>query len=196
MFKSKPKQKAATPTSPPEALSPEMKAMSNVEFKFDNSGKVSREDLKQLGQAPTPETSHKQDKVSSDKSEAASKSEDSNGKAQQPSGQSEVEDPNLKKDLIHTVLNAVQENWLNQAPKPTLDKAAALQVPDSDPELENSERSTSEADYIKKKMKAQKKEIINSDDEGAQLWKQESADGDLPYVETTLPSNFVVSVYL
>ena len=188
MFKSKPKQKAATPTSPQqEVLSPEMKAMSNVEFKFDNTGKLSREDLKQLGQTPTPETSHKQNKVSSDKSEAASKSEDSNGKAQQPSGQSEVEDPNLKKDLIHTVLNAVQENWLNQAPKPTLDKAAALQVPDSDPELENSERSTSEADYIKKKMKAQKKEIINSDDEGAQLWKQESADGDLPYVETTLP---------
>merc|ERR1712130_957103 len=117
--------------------------MSNVEFKFDNSGKVSREDLKQLGQAPTPETSQKQDKVSSDKSEAVSKSDDSNGKSVQPVGQSELEDPNLKKDLIHTVLNAVQENWLNQAPKPTLDKAAALQVPDSDPELENSERSTS-----------------------------------------------------
>ena len=63
-----------------------------------------------------------------------------------------------------------------------------FQVPDSDPELENSERSTSEADYIKKKLNAQKKEHIGSDDEGAQLWKQqESADGDLPYVETTLP---------
>ena len=71
MFKSKPKQKAATPTSPQqEVLSPEMKAMSNVEFKFDNTGKLSREDLKQLGQTPTPETSHKQDKVSSDKSES------------------------------------------------------------------------------------------------------------------------------
>ena len=42
--------------------------------------------------------------------------------------QPDLDDPNLKKDLIHTVLNAVQENWLNQAPKPTLDKAAALQV--------------------------------------------------------------------
>merc|ERR1719350_1350956 len=101
--------------------------------------------------------------------------------------QSEVEDPDLKKDLIHTVLCAVEENWLNQAPKPHLDKVAALQAVDSDPELENSERSTSEADYMKKKMKAQKKENIHSDDEGAQLWKQESADGDLPYVETTLP---------
>jgi len=36
-------------------------------------------------------------------------------------------------------------------------------------------------------MKAQKSEDLNSDDEGAQLCKQESADGDLPYVETTLP---------
>merc|ERR1719266_94753 len=104
-----------------------------------------------------------------------------------PSVQSELEDPNLKKDLIHVVLSAVEENWLNQAPKPTLDKVAALQALDSDPELENSERSTSEADYVKKKMKAQKSEDLNSDDEGARLCKQESADGDLPYVETTLP---------
>merc|ERR1719341_603899 len=101
--------------------------------------------------------------------------------------QSEVEDPDLKKDLIHTVLCAVEENWLNQAPKPHLDKVAALQAVDSDPELENSERSTSEADYVKKKMRAQKSEDILSDDEGARLCKQESADGDLPYVMTTLP---------
>jgi len=102
--------------------------------------------------------------------------------------QGEMDDPNLKKDLIHVVLSAVEENWLNQAPKPTLDKVAALQAVDSDPDLENSERSTSEADYVKKKIKAQKSEDLNSDDEGAQLCKQESADGgDLPYVETTLP---------
>merc|ERR1711936_879825 len=55
----------------------------------------------------------------------------------------------MGKDLIHTVLCAVEENWLNQAPKPHLDKVAALQAVDSDPELENSERSTSEADYVK-----------------------------------------------
>jgi len=64
---------------------------------------------------------------------------------------------------------------------------AALQAVDSDPELENSERSTSEADYIKKKMRAQKSDELLSDDEGARLCKQESADGDLPYVMTTLP---------
>lgn len=84
------------------------------------------------------------------------------------------------------MLCAVEENWLNQAPKPHLDKVAALQAVDSDPDLENSERSTSEADYMKKKMKAQKSEDLHSDDEGARLCKQESADGDLPLV-TTLP---------
>ena len=97
------------------------------------------------------------------------------------------QDEDLKKDLIHVVLTAVEQNWLKQAPKPTLDKVKALQAPDSDPELENSERSTSEADYIKKKLKAQKSQDLNSDDEGAQLFKQESADGEFPYIETTLP---------
>ena len=184
MFKSKPKQKA---TTPPEVLSPEMKAISNLESKFYETGKLSKENLKQVSQSPTgdstsPKNENSKTKLSSTQAETA------NGQPKQPAPQEqEVDDPNLKKDLIHTVLNAVQENWLNQAPKPTLDKVAALQVPDSDPELENSERSTSEADYMKKKMKAQKKENINSDDEGAQLWKQESGDGDLPYVETTLP---------
>jgi len=76
---------------------------------------------------------------------------------------------------------------LNQAPKPTLDKVKALQAPDSDPELENSERSTSEADYVKKKMKAQKSEDLGSEDEGARLFKQESGDGEFPYVGITLP---------
>ena len=165
MFKSKPKAK--TPESP------EMRPMTNVEIKPDDM-QTSKEDLKQVEKSKSDSS-----KISAATSEVSIKGEESNGQ--------EVEDPNLKKDLIHTVLNAVQENWLNQAPKPTLDKAAALQVPDSDPELENSERSTSEADYMKKKLKAQKKDNINSDDEGAQLWKQESADGDLPYVETTLP---------
>jgi hypothetical protein len=31
-----------------------------------------------------------------------------------------------KEDLIHAVLTAVEENWLNQAPQPTLDKSRAL----------------------------------------------------------------------
>ena len=184
MFKSKPKPKPTSPP-PPEDLSPETRAISNVEFKFDDTGKLSKEDLKQIGQ---------QAKLDSHKQSSAGATGESNGK---PTQHEETgDDTNLKKDLIHTVLNAVQDNWLNQAPKPTLDKAAALQVPDSDPELENSERSTSEADYMKKKMKAQKKEQITSDDEGAQLWRQqESADaGDLPYVETTLPQEKTGSV--
>ena len=99
----------------------------------------------------------------------------------------ESADEDLKKDLIHVVLTAVEENWLNQAPKPTLDKVKAMQAQDSDPELENSERSTSEADYMKKKTRAQKSTDLESDDEGARLCKQESGDGEFPYVETTLP---------
>eukprot|EP00090_Calanus_glacialis_P001804 TRINITY_DN11335_c0_g1_i6.p1 TRINITY_DN11335_c0_g1~~TRINITY_DN11335_c0_g1_i6.p1 ORF type:complete len:1019 (-),score=260.97 TRINITY_DN11335_c0_g1_i6:1216-3828(-) len=244
MFKSKSKQKPTTPTDP---ISPDMKAMSNVEFKFDET---SEDQFKKVGEK-TPKPSMKTDvrdeliKSSSPKasssdadsrrsdklSRASSKdeeiasgssgsqlklskspnkpegkvlrrmSQESKEVTSKPTGssvngaasrsrqdnQSELDDPNLKKDLIHVVLTAVEENWLNQAPKPTLDKVAALQALDSDPELENSERSTSEADYVKKKMKAQKSEDLNSDDEGAQLCKQESADGDLPYIETTLP---------
>merc|ERR1719219_2043646 len=157
MFKSKSKQKV---TAPSEAKSPDL----SVKV-FDESGKSEANDK---DDQPTEQSL-----------------EEPNRNLAQLSLNPE-EDP-IKKDLIHTVLNAVQENWLNQAPKPTLDKVAALQVADSDPELENSERSTSEADYKKKKTAAQQGGVANSDDEGAQLWKQESADGDLPYVETTLP---------
>ena len=173
MFRSKSKQKV---TAPPEVKSPESSVLADVEFKFDESGKFSKEDLKQAKKTETKETPTADQPVGLTEEEQAGKSL-----------KSDLEDPNLKKDLIHTVLNAVQENWLNQAPKPTLDKVAALQRPDSDPELENSERSTSEADYKKKKTAAQQRDEMNSDDEGAQLWKQESAEGDLPYVETTLP---------
>merc|ERR1712013_679444 len=247
MFKSKSKQKPTTPTDP---LSPDMKAMANVEFKFDEtmeikshieekpqklsmtadardeliksaSPKTNTSDAESRRSDKLSRTSSKEDEIAScssgsqfklNKSAIGSKvegrssrrmSQESKEISSKPganiskqvaaqdskttSVQSELEDPNLKKDLIHVVLSAVEENWLNQAPKPTLDKVAALQALDSDPELENSERSTSEADYVKKKMKAQKSEDLNSDDEGAQLCKQESADGDLPYVETTLP---------
>ena len=185
MFKSKSKQKV---TAPAEMKSPEASEVSEgsvlaeVKFKFDETGKFSQEDLKSATKVKTeikmePDTDNR-DRLTED---------EQNEKISQSSLNSNLEDPNLKKDLIHTVLSAVQENWLNQAPKPTLDKVAALQRPDSDPELENSERSTSEADYKKKKTAAQQGEGTHSDDEGAQLWKQESADGDLPYVETTLP---------
>ena len=34
-------------------------------------------------------------------------------------------------DLIKVVLSAVEENWLNQAPQPTLDKKRALKNEDS-----------------------------------------------------------------
>jgi hypothetical protein len=248
MFKSKSKQKPTTPTDP---ISPDMKAMSNVEFKFDEMAEIKSQDQfkvveeksqklssktdvrDEVIKSASPKTnssdadSRRSDKLSRgsskeeeivscssgsqhklNKSAIANKAEGrssrrlsqeskeissksggpgANMSKQDSKVTSELEDPNLKKDLIHVVLSAVEENWLNQAPKPTLDKVAALQALDSDPELENSERSTSEADYVKKKMKAQKSEDLNSDDEGAQLCKQESADGDLPYVETTLP---------
>ena len=180
MFKSKSKQKV---TAPSELKSPDVGAplpLSDVQFKFDESGKFSKEDLKQTIKTETNEEQNADQRARQAK-------EDANGKPSQSGVKSELEDPNLKSDLIHTVLTAVQENWLNQAPKPTLDKVAALQRPDSDPELENSERSLSEADYKKKKTAVQQGGEVNSDDEGAQLWKQESADGDLPYVETTLP---------
>ena len=135
MFKSKSKQKV---TAPSELKSPDLSV--NV---LDESGKPSAEDIKQM-----------------QKTEANEKVDQSEQSVEEPNGnlsQSSLnpEDDPIKKDLIHTVLNAVQENWLNQAPKPTLDKVAALQVADSDPELENSERSTSEADYKKKKTAAQ-----------------------------------------
>ena len=132
--------------------------------------------------------SDKDKKEAMSKSASADSADSEKVKSKAVSKTASVEsEEDLKKDLIHKVLTAVEENWLNQAPKPTLDKVKALQAPDSDPELENSERSTSEADYIKKKLKAQKSKDLGSDDEGAQLWRQESADGEFPYIETTLP---------
>ena len=163
MFKSKSKQKV---TAPSEAKSPDLSV--NVS---DEPGKSSAENMKEM-----------QKTEANDK-----KDQPADLSVEEPNGNLSQSSLNPEKDLIHTVLNAVQENWLNQAPKPTLDKVAALQVADSDPELENSERSTSEADYKKKKTAAQQEGVAHSDDEGVQLWKQESADGDLPYVETTLP---------
>jgi hypothetical protein len=57
---------------------------------------------------------------------------------------------------IKVVLSAVEENWLNQAPQPTLDKAQALRVKSEDlSELSESECSTicDLADYTKQKVK-------------------------------------------
>jgi len=198
--KEKPKEK---PTTPESAIDPDMAAMAGVEFQFteraEMGGKVppaAEVKKDEVGQPAAGEKGKVKSKPLAKVEERKPAKESAELKESSPKSiasvssgkpQSEVEDPDLKKDLIHTVLCAVEENWLNQAPKPHLDKVAALQAVDSDPELENSERSTSEADYVKKKMRAQKSEDILSDDEGARLCKQESADGDLPYVMTTLP---------
>ena len=239
--KAKPKEQAAT-----EALSPDMKAITNVEFKFDKLSKnsldsangkqlketppaplsINKRTLTSHGSSSDTESAGSQDDLARQNSkeeldnvptaDALVKPSDKNlqNEVRGSQGKQVVEgvngksasgtkgvrkglsletktklqnDEDLKKDLIHVVMTAVEENWLNQAPKPTLDKVKALQAQDSDPELENSERSTSEADYVKKKMNAQKSEDLQSDDEGAQLCKQESGDGEFPFVETTLP---------
>ena len=75
---------------------------------------------------------------------------------------------------------------LQQAPHPTLDKTKALRVErDESADLSESERDTSEADYLKVKEKAAQ---LVSDDEGTTLVRQESnGERDLPYLETTLP---------
>merc|ERR1711971_1208161 len=105
-----------------------------------------------------------------------------------PIGTSKKE-PSQEEDLIKVVLTAVEDNWLRQAPGTPLDKSRALQVERS-LDLDHSDcesRDTSEADYLKVKEKAQKPGA--SDDEGAQLCRQES-NGEssyLPYLETTLP---------
>ena len=109
-------------------------------------------------------------------------------------------------DLIHVVLNAVEENWLNQAPQPTLDKAQALRGHEHETagadlsEVSESEKDTHEFE----KMKREQREL---DDEATRgLWPKRSvatvaaaapsfaacnvAEGDeddLPYLESTLP---------
>jgi hypothetical protein len=224
----------------PDVLSPDMKAITNVEFKFDGykkngsdlqyaqpegpislSPKKISQKTKSHGSSSDTESASSPDNISrqnskeelddeklkqfsKDKVNSAVTAQEKhivnrnnssvmnatkgNKKAISLETKTKLQnDEDLKKDLIHVVMTAVEENWLNQAPKPTLDKAKALQAPDSDPELENSERSTSEADYMKKKIKAQKSQDLESDDEGAQLCKQESADGEFPFMGTTLP---------
>ena len=109
-----------------------------------------------------------------------------------------------KDDLIHVVLNAVEENWLNQAPQPTLDKAKALRGHEHEnaaaelSELSESEKDTHELE----KLKVEQREL---DDEATRgLWPKKSvatvsapssaacnmAEGDyddLPFLESTLP---------
>ena len=112
-----------------------------------------------------------------------------------------------KDDLIHVVLNAVEENWLNQAPQPTLDKAQALRGHEHETvEAELSELSESEKDtHELEKMKRKQREL---DDEATRgLWPKRSVvtvssasaptfaacnltegdEDDLPYLESTLP---------
>jgi hypothetical protein len=93
--------------------------------------------------------------------------------------------PGRDDDLIQVVLTAVEENWLKQAPQPTLDKKKALRVEQEESaDHSESERDTSEADYLKVKAKV----TATSDDEGSSLVRQESnGERDLPYLETTLP---------
>ena len=214
MFKKADKPKEPSPTK--EVISPELKEITNVEFKFDDKTEepksqkvvraISSSDTESGGspvnisrESSREDLNNKEGKQNKDNVDASKSSSnkskstlnDATTKVQKPVKKIEVTngsaDEDLKKDLIHVVLTAVEENWLNQAPKPTLDKVKAMQAQDSDPELENSERSTSEADYMKKKTRAQKSTDLQSDDEGAQLFKQESADGEFPYIETTLP---------
>ena len=81
-------------------------------------------------------------------------------------------DPSQEEDLIKVVLTAVEDNWLKQAPHPTLDKTKALQV-EKDESGDHSEcesRDTSEADYLKVKENAAKS--ATSDDEGTHLCRQ------------------------
>ena len=109
--------------------------------------------------------------------------QDSDGAKKQP-----VRIGSKEEDLIQVVLTAVEDNWLKQAPHPTLDKSKALQVErDESADLSESERDTSEADYLKVKEKAAQ---LVSDDEGTHLCRQESngdGDRDFSYLETTLP---------
>ena len=233
MFKKADKPKVQTPS--PDILSPDMKSITNVEFKFNEqntdrqpqnsiksdditkekirhrkesssdtesngsptirSRQSSGEDILNVEKKPKISKEEESQKINTNEKKMEQIKSKSSGNApvkpQRANGRPEIgngsQDEDLKKDLIHVVLTAVEENWLNQAPKPTLDKVKALLAQDSDPELENSERSTSEADYMKKKTKAQKSQDLQSDDEGAQLCKQDSADGEFPYIETTLP---------
>ena len=207
MFKKADKPKVTTP----DTISPSNEALTNVKFKFNESVEktelkkkptrkvesssdsesdrtpknISREDV--LVEQNVPQKSRPETKREVSKTKSANAKSVKSTKTVKSISTNESQDEDLKKDLIHVVLTAVEENWLNQAPKPHLDKVKALQAQDSDPELENSERSTSEADYVKKKMKAQKSEDLGSEDEGARLFKQESGDGEFPYVGITLP---------
>ena len=82
-------------------------------------------------------------------------------------------EPSQEEDLIKVVLTAVEDNWLKQAPQPTLDKSRALQV-ERDESHDHSDcesRDTSEADsYLKVKESAGK--LAMSDEEGAHLCRQ------------------------
>ena len=198
MFKKTEKIKVTSP----EAVSPNNDTLTNVKFKFNESSDKETPEPKNSSEVSLAietgiinEHNQKKEANSSNLKPSTSRKKEENQKEVKSVSKTEnsktdalngVQD-DLKNDLIHVVLSAVEENWLNQAPKPTLDKVKALQAQDSDPELENSERSTSEADYVKKKIKAQKSDDLGSEDEGARLCRQESGDGEFPFVETTLP---------
>ena len=103
-----------------------------------------------------------------------------------------------KDDLTRVVVEAMEENWLNQAPHPTLDKEEALKKQESrssgggdeHSELSESEKNTHELERIRRQQK-------DLDDEAcAGLWSRssnggsceyEGVDEDLPFLESTLP---------
>ena len=102
----------------------------------------------------------------------------------------DAKDSGLKKDddLIRVVLSAVEENWLKQAPQPTLDKEKALKEESSIADVDESEKDTScseATDYFKEKIKAQGSGTGNVGDEAERL--VDSNGDDLPYLPTTLP---------
>jgi len=110
-----------------------------------------------------------------------------------------------KGDLIHVVLNAVEENWLNQAPQPTLDKAQALlgqehvTVASELSELSESEKGSHELEIIKNEQRQLDSEATlklwpkksfttaTSSSPFATSSMTEGDEEDLPYLESTLP---------
>ncbi len=92
-------------------------------------------------------------------------------------------------DLIHVVLNAVEDNWLKQAPQPTLDKSKALKEErEAEAAAEGGELSESERSDMSESSKEIKKPAGGEDEAAASLFDRQDSNGEeLPYLETTLP---------
>ncbi|TRY71733.1 hypothetical protein TCAL_03145 [Tigriopus californicus] len=79
-----------------------------------------------------------------------------------------------KDDLIHSVISAVEENWLKQAPQPTVGRR-------------RDDRSSAESDLDGSELEEPIKTLQFAPDEGQALFRQDSNGEELPYLETTLP---------